>query len=167
MTKPDYWCCEADFGKHKFPCKNFLRTGMERAFWAANTSHDPDTQTGVAFFDKNGRYITSASNRIPFLITVTEERTNRPAKYNWIEHSERNAIYNHNRIDDFRGSTVFLNWFPCADCARALVSVEVKRLVYKIKAERMSDPRYGFQDSTEIMLAGGVELIDYDKVVPE
>ena len=146
---------------------DFLKKGMERALFETRLSHDPDTQTGCAFYDNNGVYITSGSNRIPFLITVTPERTTRPKKYNWIEHSERTAIYNHGNTSDFRESTVFLNWFPCADCARALVSVEVKRLVFKIKADRMSDPRYGFQDATEILLAGGVELIDYDKVMPE
>lgn len=146
---------------------DFLKKGMERAILAARLSHDPDTQTGCAFYDVNGVYFASGANQIPFLITVTQERTTRPKKYNWIEHSERTAIYSYGNLADFRESTVFLNWFPCADCARALVAVEVKRLVFKIKADRMSDPRYGFQDATEILLAGGVELIDYDKVMPE
>ena len=146
---------------------DFLKKGMERALRVSLASHDPDTQIGVAFFDENGHCIKFASNRIPFLITVTKERTTRPKKYNWIEHAERNAIYKHGNSNDFFGSTAFLNWFPCVDCARALVSVHIARLIYRIKAERMSDPKYGFQDATEILLAGGVELIDYDKVMPE
>lgn len=146
---------------------DFLKEGMDRAIKASRTSHDPDTQTGCVVYDKDGVYITSGANRCPFLITVTPERTTRPKKYNWIEHAERTAIYNHDSTSDFCESTVFLNWFPCADCARALVAVQVRRLVFKIKAERMSDPKYGFQDATEILLAGGVEFIDYDKVVPE
>lgn len=143
--------------------KRLLQRGMERAFWAANTSHDPDTQTGCAFFDEHGRFIAAAANRIPPLITVTDERTTRPAKYSWIEHAERNAIYNHWNIIDFFRSTAFLNWFPCADCARALVSVHVARLVYLIKPERWTDPRYGFEVSKAILEAGNVELINFEE----
>lgn len=145
--------------------KEFLKRGMERAIFASASSHDPDTQTGCAFYDSDGVFITAASNRVPFLITVTKERTTRPEKYSWIEHCERNAIYNHGSGHQFFASTVFLNWFPCADCARALVAVNINRLVYKVKADRWADPRYGFDVSKAILEAGGVQLVDYDKEV--
>lgn len=139
-----------------------LDTGMQRAAWASRQSHDPDTQTGCAVFDHNDVFITSGSNRIPFPIEVTAERTTRPAKYNWIEHSERVAIYHHSRPEEFRGATMFLNWFPCADCARAIVAVGFSRLVYVMKPERWADPRYGFETSKAILVAGGVKLVDYE-----
>lgn len=138
-----------------------IELGMERAFWAAQSSHDPDTQTGCAIFDSNDCFLTVGSNRIPYPIEVTRERTTRPEKYNWIEHSERNAIYGHDRIQDFRGATMYLNWFPCADCARAIVAVGITTLVYCIKEDRKSDPRYGFKSSEAILKAGGVTLIEY------
>ena len=151
--------------ENKVTGKDLLRKGMERAFWAAQTSHDPDTQTGCAFFDRNGHFLTCGANRIPFPVPVTVERTARPAKYNWIEHSERNAIYGYDRLQEFEGSTAFLNWFPCADCARALVAVRVARLVYVIKQERWADPRYGFDTSKAILEAGGVELVNFEEAI--
>lgn len=124
-------------------------------------SHDPDTQTGCAIFDRNGILVTTGANRIPFPIRVTPERTTRPEKYNWIEHAERNAIYHCADVNFLSGSTVYLNWFPCADCARALVAVRVSRLVYVMKEDRKADPRYGFATSEAILKAGGIVLEEY------
>lgn len=144
---------------------SYMTKGMERAIFASKSSHDPDTQTGCAVYDRSGVFITAGANRIPFPITITEERRTRPKKYNWIEHAERTAIFGHGSITDFFTATMFLNWFPCADCARALVGVGISKLVYKIKADRLSDPKYGFEDAKAILQAGGVILIDYDEYV--
>lgn len=141
---------------------NTLEFGMAKAIIASKSSHDPDTQTGCAVFDHSGVFVAVGSNRIPFPIEVTQERTTRPAKYNWIEHSERVAIYHHPRSEDFCGATMFLNWFPCADCARAIVAVGITTLVYVMKQERWADPRYGFDTSKAILVAGGVKLVDYE-----
>jgi len=135
---------------------------MKRAIWASQSSHDPDTQTGCAIFDHSDVFLAVGSNRIPFPIEVTMERTIRPAKYNWIEHSERTAIYHCPSPELLRGATMFLNWFPCADCARAIVAVGITRLVYMMKPERWADPRYGFETSKAILVAGGVKLVDYE-----
>ncbi len=137
--------------------------GMERACWFAESSHDPDMQTGCAIF-KDGVMLMGASNRVPTSITVTSERTTRPEKYNWIEHCERAAIYKYyGSLQDFEGATMYLNWFPCVDCARAIVAVRIARLVYVAKEERMSDPRYGFEASMKILREGNVQMVSYKK----
>src|SRR5882724_1578597 len=49
-------------------------------------------------------------------------RNTRPNKYLWTEHAERNAIYQAARIGiTVSGCTMYLPWFPCMDCARAIV----------------------------------------------
>jgi dCMP deaminase len=141
--------------------KSFYQKGMERAFFMAQSSHDPDTQTGCAVFDADGVFLGGGCNRIPFPIPVTKERTTRPEKYNWIEHAERHAIYNAGNVNRFEGATMFLNWFPCADCARAIVGVRIRELVYIIKEDRKTDPRYGFETSVAILKAGEVRLTEY------
>ena len=129
-----------------------------------NLANDPDTQTGCAIYKRRGHFIGGASNRIPYPIAVTKERTTRPEKYDWIEHCERRAIYSFKGdLGELEGSTVYLNWFPCADCARAIVAVQIAKLVCVTKEERMSDPRYGFKQSMEILQAGSVELIEFKK----
>ncbi|MER8817200.1 dCMP deaminase family protein [Mesorhizobium sp. M0142] len=58
------------------------------------------------------------------------ERHERPAKYSWTEHAERNAIYNAARLGiPLAGCTSYINWFPCIDCARAIIQAGIVRLV--------------------------------------
>lgn len=57
-------------------------------------------------------------------------RHERPAKYSWTEHAERNAIYNAARVGiSLLGCSAYVNWFPCIDCARAIVQAGIVRLV--------------------------------------
>ncbi len=59
-----------------------------------------------------------------------EARHQRPAKYRWTEHAERNAIYNAARSGVATdGCTAYLPWFPCVDCARALIQAGITTLV--------------------------------------
>jgi len=141
----------------------FYKRGMHAALVASKFSDDPDTQTGCAIFESHDQWspLVTGSNRLPRGIEKTEERITRPEKYNWIEHAERTAIYGQH-AHDLSGGIVFLNWFPCADCARALVAVGISELVYIIKAERWADPRYGFETSKKILEAGGVKLTPYE-----
>lgn len=54
----------------------------------------------------------------------------RPAKYLWTEHAERNAIYAAARSGtSVQSCTMYVPWFPCMDCARAIVQSGVSRLV--------------------------------------
>jgi dCMP deaminase len=43
-------------------------------------------------------------------------------KYLWFEHAERNAIYNMARTGvSTLGCRIYVDNFPCADCARAII----------------------------------------------
>lgn len=85
----------------------------------------------------------------------------RPAKYSWTEHAERNAIYQaaKNGIA-LNGCRMYLPWFPCMDCARAIVQCGLSELV-AIKPD-LSDPRWGgdFESATEMFSATGI-LVRY------
>lgn len=59
-----------------------------------------------------------------------EGRHERPAKYRWTEHAERNAVYNATRSGtSLAGCTAYVTWYPCADCARAFVQSGIAVLV--------------------------------------
>jgi dCMP deaminase len=59
-----------------------------------------------------------------------EERHLRPAKYLWTEHAERNAIYTAARTGvSLVGCRMYLPWFPCVDCARAIVQTGIVELI--------------------------------------
>ena len=91
------------------------------------------------------------------------ERHERPAKYSWTEHAERNAIYNAARLGiALNGCTAHVNWFPCIDCARAIVQAGVIRLVGL--QPNNADERWGsdFEFALAMLRETGTEITLYD-----
>lgn len=125
----------------------------------AEKSPDLSRKTGVVFYTKNGTQIT-AFNDFPMHVQVTPERLERPKKYAYTEHAERNAIYQASRMGlPLRGSRVWVPWFPCAPCARALVQVGVVELICTVPD--WTEERYEFVDARTILSEGGV-LITFE-----
>ncbi len=85
------------------------------------------------------------------------ERHERPIKYLFTEHAERNAIYNAAaRGVKLEGSTMYLSWHPCCDCARAVVQSGITRLI--CVEPDWGEDKYHFQQAAEILNEGGVEV---------
>ena len=54
----------------------------------------------------------------------------RPLKYKYFEHAERNAIYNAARFGAVtEGCTMYCLWPPCSDCARAIIQAGITKLI--------------------------------------
>jgi dCMP deaminase len=88
-----------------------------------------------------------------------DERHQRPAKYDWTEHAERNAIYQAARLGiSLSGSKMYLPWFPCIDCARAIVQVGISELI--AYQPDMNHERWGthFANSTLLFEEAGVKV---------
>lgn len=58
-----------------------------------------------------------------------DSRHERPAKYKWVEHAERNAIYNAalNGISTL-DKVMYVSWYPCVECAKAIIQCGIRRL---------------------------------------
>lgn len=79
------------------------------------------------------------------------ERYERPGKYLWTEHAERNAIFQAARSGTaLEGCTMYLSWFPCMACARAIVQAGINRLV--ATRPDTSDPQWGEEFEAAITL---------------
>lgn len=137
---------------------------MKMAEDVAQGSLDDSRKCGCVFvsqeFDRCDLMLTAGVNNFPPLVHRTPpERQQRPGKYTFTEHAERDAIYAAARSGvALRGATAYLNWYPCADCARALVLSGVVRLVcYEPNWE---ETRYGFQDARAILEESKV-IVDY------
>lgn len=100
----------------------------------ANRSKDPSTKVGAVFYHEHQTHpISFGYNGMPRgLDDFNVERNERPEKYQWYEHAERNAIYNVAR-DFLEDRIVFLTHFPNMESARAIVSCGIKRVVTNIK----------------------------------
>lgn len=100
------------------------------AAWA-NLSPDPSTQNAAALHDGvNLLWDTLAVNEFPEGVRYYPDRWDRPIKYSYIEHAERNCIYKAARIGQrTAGMTMICPWAACSDCARGIVQAGIPRLV--------------------------------------
>jgi dCMP deaminase len=92
-------------------------------------SKDESTQIGAVIVGKDNEILSTGYNSFPRgLDDSKKERQERPEKYFWIEHAERNAVYNAARIGvSLKNSTIYLtSGVPCMDCARAIVNVGIQ-----------------------------------------
>ncbi len=106
--------------------KSFLRQAYEYAY---KFSKDPSTQVGAVLV-KNGVILTSGVNGFPPGVAETEERWQRPLKYDFAEHAERRCIYDAARKGlSTAGTTMYMPWFPCPECARAINLAGIEELV--------------------------------------
>jgi dCMP deaminase len=63
-----------------------------------------------------------------------EEKHERPEKYYWFEHAERNAIYNAARMGHSTSlCTAFVTGPPCVDCTRGMIQAGIQRVVIPVK----------------------------------
>lgn len=86
-------------------------------------------------------------------------RHERPAKYLWTEHAERNAIYHAAKVGiPMAGCRMYLPWFPCMDCARAIAQCGLVELV-AVEPD-FGDPRWGseFRSALEMLREAGVSV---------
>jgi dCMP deaminase len=94
-------------------------------------SKDKNTQIGAVIVGKDKEIVSTGYNSFPRGIDDTkDERQERPEKYYWFEHAERNAIYNAARIGvSTKGTTMYLSCgVPCSDCARGIINAGITRI---------------------------------------
>lgn len=92
-------------------------------------SKDESTQIGAVVVGEGRNILSTGYNSFPRgLDDSLQERQERPEKYFWIEHAERNAIYNAALEGvSLKNSTIYLtSGLPCMDCARGIVNSGIK-----------------------------------------
>lgn len=128
------------------------------AIEASETSGDKSTKVGCVLVDGQDVVLARASNDIPINIKDIPERRERPEKYFWTEHAERAAIYSAARSGvSLDGATAYVTWYPCMDCARALVSVGVQRIV--CEAVGLDHPKYGEEFKRTAVLLNEADVV--------
>ena len=104
---------------------------MTMAYLAAMKSKDESTHIGAVIVGKDKEVISTGYNSFPrHIIDDKKERQERPEKYYWFEHAERNAIYNCALQGvSTRGTRMYTNGIPCMDCARAIVQSGISLVI--------------------------------------
>lgn len=111
-------------------------TNKDRAFindargFANNHSKDRSTKVGALILDDDKTPLGWGYNGFPRNSNDNaEDRHQRPLKYIWTEHAERNAIYNAARAGHrLLGGSMYVTMAPCPDCARGIIQSGIKKL---------------------------------------
>ena len=138
-------------------------------------SKDKSTQIGAIIFDDNYTILSTGYNSFPRGINDdVPERQERPEKYFWMEHAERNAIYNSIRSHtDIRNSNILLTCgIPCADCARGIIQASIKNLFCQSgigNSFSSTEARIKWEESIlrskKMFEEAGINIIDYQDEV--
>lgn len=104
---------------------------LREAYKIAQQSLDPSTQNGAVLVDPaHATILARGANNFPRDVQTQPERWERPAKYSWVEHAERNAIYDAALIGvPTKGLVMYCCWAACTDCARAIIQSGIKEVV--------------------------------------
>lgn len=140
---------------------------MALAKLSARRSKDPNTQVGACIVSAANRILSIGYNGAPNGFPDNEfpwSREGEPldTKYLYVVHAERNAILNyHGSRRDLEGATIYVDLFPCNECAKEIIQAGIKQVVY------LSD-KYADTDGTiaskRLMDACGVS---YRQLVPK
>jgi dCMP deaminase len=117
----------------------FIQLALNIASW----SKDRSRKVGCVVVGPDHEIRTTGYNGFPRCIDDNcEHRHERPAKYLWTEHAERNAIYNAARCGiGLDGCTIYVPWYPCMDCARSIVQSGITTIV--CNEPDFADPKWG------------------------
>lgn len=98
----------------------------------AALSKDRSTKVGALALGPAGEIRAMGYNGMPRGCNDDiEERHERPEKYFWMEHAERNLIYNAARVGTPLDGCVLVvtPLLPCMDCGRAIVQAGFKTVI--------------------------------------
>ena len=117
---------------------------IEMAKLVASKSCDLSTKVGCVIVGPSHEIRSTGYNGLPRGCEPNDERLERPTKYSWTEHAERNAIYNAARMGtSLKSCTAYISYvpssndagYPCVDCTRALIQSGIIEIVCKNKKE--------------------------------
>lgn len=117
---------------------------MKIAYQVADRSRDKNTKVGCVIM-RNEYPLTWSWNGFPRNIDDSvNERYERPLKYTFTEHAERNAINNCARGGiSTEGVIMYTTLFPCHECARSIIQAGIRMVVY------CEEPSERFIESSE------------------
>lgn len=119
---------------------------MQMAYLAATKSKDPSTKVGAVITSPDHSILSTGFNGLPRGVNddpkIFERHNQRPSKYSWYEHAERNAIYNSARVGgaSLLDSILYTPGLPCADCARGIIQAGIRKVIIHKEWREQTEP---------------------------
>lgn len=131
----------------------------------AASSKDRSTGIGAILITGDGAHIQDC-NRLPEGIEDTDPRSERPAKYLYWEHAERNVIYHAANIGArTKAGVLYTTGIPCADCARAVIQAGIWSVVVWKRGSGLeaTDRWYeSIKAGREMLEEAGIDIVEVD-----
>lgn len=138
----------------------WIESKLREAYTLAQESPDLSTQNAALAFDAERNLVGRGVNRLTKGVEATADRLARPAKYLWTEHAERSALYDAHRAGK-QAHILVCPWAACADCARAIVQMNVLVLVRHVREDFTGRWGESIEVGDEILRSGGVEIVEF------
>lgn len=140
---------------------------MDVAKVVASKSKDKSMKVGTVIVSANNSILASGYNGFPRGVDeeVLPARSERPEKYFWTEHAERNAVYNA-ALNGVKlcYSIAYSTAHPCVECARAFIQSGVSDLYLPIK-ENDALTLAGRWEAWEDQIDKSLEILDASGVI--
>ncbi len=131
-------------------------------------SKDPSTQIGACIVQDDSP-VAIGYNGFPRGCSDDEFPWDREAdgecntKYPYVEHAERNAIYNAARRGiSLNGATLYLyshkGYYPCSDCTRAIIQSGIKKVIMSHGISDNTD-KYNWTSTKKMLKASDVKVV--------
>lgn len=140
---------------------------MANAILVSARSKDPNNRVGACIVNSENKVLSVGYNGLPrgmdddlFDWSSSGEKTGikKHIKDYYVVHAERNAILNaRGSLDDLKGSTLYVTWFPCTECTKEIIQVGIKRVVYL----RMYSKKELVEISKYMLEQAGIEVVRY------
>jgi len=136
---------------------------------ASFRSKDPSTQNGACVVDPESKTVSAmgyngfprgcSDDEFPW---AREAENKDDTKYPYVEHAERNAIYNAARKGvSLEGSIIYIHsekgYYPCDECARAIIQSGITEVVMGWAIDDVTD-KYSWDATLKMFEAAGVEV---------
>jgi dCMP deaminase len=130
------------------PIPSWDQLWMRHAYLISTKSKDTSTKIGAVII-KDNRIIGAGYNGQPRNCDDDiKERNDRPTKYFYFEHAERNAVFSCSYFGiASRGGKIYTQGTPCADCARAIIQAGLIELIIHKEWEEKFLERTQWQES--------------------
>lgn len=142
---------------------------MGLAAMASFRSKDPSTQNGACIVDTSALTILSMGyNGFPRFCSddsfpwAREAANKNDCKFPYVEHAERNAIFNAARRGiSLDGSRIYLysekGYYPCDECTRAIIQSGIKSIVMAFAIKSNTD-KYDWTATKRMLEAANIKL---------
>ena len=134
------------------------------ALLSSYRSKDPSTKVGACIVTPENRIIGTGYNGFPMCkngdadkeFPWTKNSSNElENKYYYVVHAEPNAILN--STASTKNCTMYLTWFPCADCTKLIIQAGINKIVY-LKEHTTDRYKTSMEASKRMLSLAGVEV---------